>query len=78
MQIQTVQTFKVDGKTFNSAAEAEAYVALKEFEVAATAFVVDSGLQTKTITVGDQERANPHFNTAVKAVALYMKSQAAE
>ena len=77
LQIETKQTFVVDGKSFATQAEAQAYIALKGFEAEAKAFVAANGF-VETIEVEGKSRANPHFNTAVKAVALYMASQAAE
>ena len=77
LQIETKQTFIVDGKSFATQADAQAYIALKGFEAEAKAFVAANGF-VETIEVNGKSRANPHFNTAVKAVALYMASQAAE
>ena len=77
LQIETKQTYTVDGKSFQTEAEAKAYVALKGFEAEAKAFAAANGF-VETIEVDGKSRANPHFNTAVKAVALYMASQAAE
>lgn len=77
LQIETKQTYTVDGKSFGTQAEAQAYVALKGYETEAKAFVAANGF-VETTEVNGKSRANPHFNTAVKAVALYMASQAAE
>lgn len=77
LQIETKQTFIVDGKSFTTQADAQAYIALKGYEAEAKSFVAANGF-VETIEVDGKSRANPHFNTAVKAVALYMASQAAE
>lgn len=77
LQIETKQTYTVNGKTFNTEADAKAYIALQGFEADAKTFVAANGF-VETIEVEGKSRANPHFNTAVKAVALYMASQAAE
>jgi hypothetical protein len=77
LQIETKQTYTVNGKSFATEAEAQAYIALQGFEAEAKAFVAANGF-VETTEVEGKSRANPHFNTAVKAVALYMASQAAE
>lgn len=77
LQIQAKESFVVNGKTFNSLVEAEAYVALQSFEAQAKEFVLGKGYSETVQTEAGKTISNAHFNTAVKAVALYMADQAA-
>lgn len=75
--VQAVTTYTTeDGKQFNSIEEAnahEAYLASK----AQIEEVVGKVFPPVVADKNGKDRANPHFTTAVKAVAVWIASQAA-